>query len=67
MLFSEEQPLNAFVPMVFTVSGIVICVRAEQPENALSPISRTVVLSIFSGISTVSTVVLQSVISIQPP
>ena len=34
---SIGQPLNAFSPMLVTLSGIVIEVKPLQPENALSP------------------------------
>ena len=34
---SEEQPENAFAPMLVTLDGIVTLVRPLQPENAFAP------------------------------
>ena len=38
MFVRPEQPENAELPMVVTLSGMVMFVRPEQPENAELPI-----------------------------
>ena len=37
MLVNPEQPLNALLPILVTLSGIVTLVKPEQLENASLP------------------------------
>ena len=40
ILSSDEQPENAELPMIFTLSGIAMLVRSVQPEKAPPAIPR---------------------------
>ena len=53
----EEQPMNAYSPMVVTELGMVTEVREEQYSNALLPIHLVPALIVYvlSDLSTAST------------
>ena len=60
MLERLEQFLNALLPMLVTLSGIVMLVRLEQPEKALLPMLVTAFPLYSDGMTTVAGILLMS-------